>query len=218
VTMALRLYDYAPSANCLKVRLLLARLGHQYERVPVDIFAGETLTDEFARINPARTTPVLELESGEHLQESNAILVYLAEGTPFLPDERVARAHVLRWLFYEQADVVPAIGALRFRLITGRLVPDSRTAAWLHARGHHALQLLDGHLQNRSFLAGDHCTVADLSVFAYTHVAPEAGLELDAYAAVRRWLDRVAAEPGHANDLEPYPPNAQAGVSRSIYD
>ncbi len=214
----MRLYDYAASANCLKVRLLLARLGLEYERVPVDIFAGETLTDGFARINPARTTPVLELDSGDHLQESNAILAYLAEGTSFLPDERVARAGVLRWLFYEQADLIPAIGGLRFRLLTGRLPPDSRTAKRLHAAGHRVLRLLDDHLDARAFLVGDRCTIADLSVFAYTHVAPEAGIELDPYPAVRRWLERVAGEPGHANDLEPYPPNAQAGASRSIYD
>jgi glutathione S-transferase len=216
--MPLRLYDYGASGNCLKVRLLLARLGVEYERVPVDIFAGETLTDEFARINPARTVPVLELDSGEHLQESGAILLHLAEGTPFLPDERVARAQVLRWLFYEQAEVIPPIAGLRFRLITGRLDAESRTAAWLHRRGQHVLQLLDDHLDSRSFLVGDRCTVADLSVFAYTHVAPEAGFELEPYPAVRGWLERVAAEPGHANDLEPYPPNSHVGASRSIYD
>jgi len=115
--MPLRLYDYAASANCLKVRLLLTHLCRPYERVPVDIFDGDTLTDDFARLNPARSTPVLELESGVHLQESNAILVYLAEGTELLPDAAFERAQVMRWLFFEQADLVPAIGGLRFRVM-----------------------------------------------------------------------------------------------------
>jgi glutathione S-transferase len=216
--MPLRLYDYAASANCLKVRLLLARLDRPYERVPVDIFAGETLTDEFARINPARSTPVLELESGEHLQESNAILVHLAEGTDYLPDDPYERAQVLRWLFFEQADLLPAIGGLRFRVLTGRLAPDSPGAQRRRAASGNVLRLLDDHLRTREFLVGNRSTVADLSLFAYTHVAPEAGIDLAPHPAVRAWLERVAGEPGHQNDLEPYPPNARAGASRSIYD
>ena len=118
----LRLYDYAASGNCYKARLLLAQLGRSYERVPVDIFAGETLTDEFERINPARTTPVLETEDG-YLSESNAILVYLAAGTPLLPDDPFELAQVVRWLIYEQTDVTP-IRNLRFVLLVGRLASD----------------------------------------------------------------------------------------------
>jgi len=216
--MPLRLYDYAASANCLKVRLLLARLDRPYERVPVDIFAGETLMDDFARINPARSTPVLELESGEYLQESNAILVHLAEGTDYLPDDPYARAQVLRWLFFEQAALLPAIGGLRFRLMTGRLAPGSAGAERRRAAADGVLRLLDDHLQTREFMVGNRSSVADLSLFAYTHVAPEAGIELAPYPAVQAWLERVAGEPGHANDLEPYPPNSMAGASRSIYD
>jgi glutathione S-transferase len=214
----LRLHDYAASANCLKVRMLLAQLGRPYERVPVDIFAGDTLTDEFARMNPARSTPVLELDSGEFLVESNAILLFLAEGTPLLPSDPVARADVYRWLFFEQADVVPSMGGLRFRLITGRIDPDGDNARSRRAASHDTLAVLDAVLGGRPFLAGADYTVADIGVFAYVHVAPEAGVDLEPYPNVRAWLDRVRAQPGYVYDLEPYPENARPGASRSIYD
>ena len=123
----LRLYDYAASCNCYKARLVLAQLGLEYERVPIDIFAGDTLTDEFARINPARTTPVLETEHG-YLPESNAIITYLAAGTPMLPEDPFERAQVVGWLVFEQTDVIPTMGGLRFRLQVGRLTPDDPAA------------------------------------------------------------------------------------------
>ena len=116
----MRLYDYAASANCYKARLLLALLGRAYERVPVDIFAGDTLTDEFARLNPARETPVLELDDGTVLTQSNAILWFLAEGTPFLPESALERGQVAQWLFFEQERVMSGIGSARFRIMTGR--------------------------------------------------------------------------------------------------
>src|SRR5262245_32791678 len=128
----MRLYDYDASANCFKVRLLLAQLGRDYERVPIDIFAGDTLSDEYARINPARETPVLEVD-GSHLPESNAILCYLADGTEFLPRDPFQRAHVARWLLFEQAYVMATIGALRFRLVTGRWQPEDKPAQRRHA-------------------------------------------------------------------------------------
>src|SRR5437763_623897 len=124
----MKLYDYAASCNCYKARLLLAQLGIEYERVPVDIFDGETLTEEFGRMNPARSTPVLETDDGRFLQESNAILVYLGRGTPLLPDDDFELAQVMRWLVYEQADIVPTIGGLRFRLLAGRLEPSDPRA------------------------------------------------------------------------------------------
>lgn len=216
--MPLRLYDYAASANCLKVRLLLAHLGLPYERVPIDIFNGDTLTEEFARLNPARSTPVLELETGAHLQESNAILVYLAEGTQFLPEAAFERAQVMRWLFFEQADLVPAIGGLRFRVITGRLAPDGAEALRRRAAGHDVLRLLDDHLRARAFMVGETFSAADIGIYGYTHVAPQGGIELAPYPAVRAWIERVEGVPGHINDLAPYPPNAQIGAGRSIYD
>ena len=214
----LRLYDYAPSANCLKVRLLLAHLDRPYERVPVDIFAGETLTDEYAAINPARSTPVLRLEDGSHLAESNAILAYLAEGTPFLSAKRVDRAQTLRWLLAEQTEVMMTMGGLRFRLQTGRIDPDSRGARARHAASLEALGMLDAHLDGRDFFVGDAYSIADIAVYGYAHVAPEAGLSLEPFPAVRRWLARVAEQPGHINDLAPYPPNARSGAGQSIYD
>src|ERR687885_2108047 len=123
----MRLYDYAASCNCYKVRLLLAQLGVEYERVAVDIFAGDTVADGYAAVNPARETPVLEVD-GRHLPESGAILVYLAEGTELLPADRWKRAQVMRWLLFEQTQVMSAIGGLRFRLITGPLWEDQPAA------------------------------------------------------------------------------------------
>ena len=120
MTEHLRLYDYAASGNCYKVRLLLAQLERRYERIAIDIFDGDTLTDEFAQINPLRSTPVLQIGDTRYLIESNAILAYLAEGTVFMPRDPADRAGIVRWLIYEQTDVMPAIGGLRFRLLTGR--------------------------------------------------------------------------------------------------
>jgi glutathione S-transferase len=214
----MRLYDYAASANCLKVRTLVAQLGLDVERVPVDIFGGDTLTDAFAAINPARETPVLEVEPGFFLPESGAILVFLAAGTPLLPDDPLGRAEVVRWLLYEQAAVVPAIGGLRFRLLTGRLSPDEPEARRRRDAGLEVLALLDGHLARHDFLAAGRYTVADVAVHAYVHVAGEAGLDLVAFPAVEAWLARVEAKPGFVDDLEPYPPNARPGAGRSIYD
>jgi len=210
----MKLYDYAASANCYKVRLLLAQLSAEYELVPVDIFSGDTLTEEFAAINPGRTTPVLEDPPGTFLQESNAILLHLWRGTPFLPDD----PQVYRWLFYEQADVVPTMGGLRFRLITGRLAPDDAESLRRRAASYEVLELLDAHLAAREFFVGGRYSVADIGIYGYVHVAGEAGLDLQPYPALRAWLERVQSQPGYVNDLEPYPPNSRVGASRSIYD
>jgi glutathione S-transferase len=210
-----RLYDYAASANCYKARLLLALLGREYERVAIDIFAGETLTDAFAALNPARETPVLELDDGSVVLQSNAIVWYLGEGTPFLPEDALGRAQVVQWLIFEQERVMSGIGGARFRIIAGR-APELVPAKLELARG--ALEMLDAHLSAREWLVGDGPTVADVANFAYTHVAEEAGLALAEHPAVVAWLDRVRALPGFINDLEPYPANAHAGASRSIYD
>jgi glutathione S-transferase len=215
---ALRLHDYPASANCLKVRLLLAQLGRAYERVEVDIFAGATLTDAYARINPFRSTPVLEVAPGRHLIESNAMLAYLAEGTPFLPADPLERAEVIRWLIQEQTDVMPAIGGLRFRLVTGRLAPDDPEALRRREAGERVLDIVAAHLEERRFLVGDAYSIADIAVHAYVHVAGDAGFDLRRWPPVERWLARVAATPGYVDDLAPYPPNARPGAGRSIYD
>jgi glutathione S-transferase len=213
----LRLYDYTASANCYKVRLLLAQLGREYERVPIDIFDGGTLTDEFAALNPLRSTPVLRLDDGRTLIESNAILWYLAAGTPFLPDDAFAQAEVCRWVIYEQSDVMPMIGGLRFRLVTRRFEHGSDEAERRRAGAHEVLGVLDRHLETREFLVGDRYSIADIAVYAYSHVAGEASVDTAGYPAFRRWLARVDATPGFMNDLEPYPPNASALAGRSIY-
>ena len=213
----MRLHDYSASGNCYKVRLLLAQLGREYERVPVDIFGGDTLTDEFGRLNPARETPVLENETGPPLPQSNAILVHLAEGTDLLADDAAERAQALRWLFFEQAEVIPGIAGLRFRLITGRLAPDDPAVKSRRAVGRSALGVLNQHLSDLDFLAGDRYSVADIGNYAYVHVAGDAGFNLDDFPAVREWLGRVEETPGYMNDLDPYPPNAWPGAGRSIY-
>ena len=212
----MRLYDYAASGNCYKVRLALAQLGVRYERVPVDIFAGDTLTAEYARLNPARTTPVLVREGQEPLPESAAILLHLAEGTELLPADPGQRAQVYRWLVFEQTDVIPAVAGLRFRLQTGRIEPDGREAGARRAAGEELLGFLDEHLTGREWVAGEHYSVADIALYGYLHVAHEAGYRVP--AAVGAWLERVAARPGHMNDLQPYPPNARPGAGRSTYD
>jgi glutathione S-transferase len=213
----IRLYDYPASANCYKARLLLAQLGRDYERVEVDIFAGGTLTDEFERLNPHRSTPVLELADGRTLVESNAILLYLADSTPFVPDDAFGRAEVCRWLIYEQTDVMPMIGGLRFRLVTGRIAADSEAAARRSAGAHEALRIVDRQLESRPFLAADRYTIADIAVYAYAHVAAEAGIDTGGYPAFRRWLERVEERPGFMDDLAPYPPNASVLAGLSIY-
>jgi glutathione S-transferase len=216
--MTLRLHDYAASGNCYKVRLLLAQLGREYERVPVDIFAGDTLTDRFGRLNPVRETPVLEEEGADPLPESNAILLHLAEGTDYLSDHPAERAQALRWLFWEQSEVIPALAGLRFRLMTGRLAPDAPGAERRRAGGHSVLGLLDSHLDGRQFMVGERYSVADISLYAYVSVAHEAGFELRQHPAIGEWLKHVEGTPGFMNDFEPYPPNSQVGQSRSIYD
>ncbi|HET6510286.1 MAG TPA: glutathione S-transferase family protein [Baekduia sp.] len=214
----MRLYDYAASANAYKVRLLLAELGRDdVERVAVDIFDGATLTDGYVALNPSRTVPVLELDDGRTLPESGAILWHLAEGTPLLPDDRLDRAQVLRWLLWEQADLVHAIAGLRFRLMTGRLTPEEPAARARHAAALEVLALLDDHLRDRPFLVGDAYTIADVAVYGYAHVASDAGLALEPYPAVVGWLGRVASRPAYMNDLVPYPPNASVLAGRSIY-
>ena len=212
----MRLYDYSASGNCYKVRLLLAQLGLPYERVPVDIFAGDTLTEEFGRLNPARSTPVLVRDGEDPLAESNAILLHLSEGTELLPAEPAARAQAYRWLFFEQADVIPAIAGLRFRLLTGRLSPDDPEARSRRAAGEEVLTLLDEHLAGREFLVDAGYSVADIALYGYVHAAGDAGFTLP--PDVRAWIERVEARPGFMNDLEPYPDNARPGAGRSIYD
>jgi glutathione S-transferase len=212
----MKLFDYAASCNCYKVRLLLAHLGIDYERVPVDIFAGGTLTDEYGRINPMRTVPVLETEQG-YLPESNAILTYLAEGTAYVPDDAWERARVVGWLIYEQTDVVFMVGGLRFRLMVGRWTPDHPEAARRREGALEVLQFLDDHLAEDEFLVGGRYTIADIAVYGYSHRAEEAQLDLEPYPSLRAWFERIESQPGYMEDVEPYGANAAPGAGQSIY-
>ena len=206
----MRLYDYAASGNCFKVRLLLRMLDVEFERVPVDIFAGDTLTCEYAMINPVRETPVLELDSGERITQSSAILWYLAEGTSWLPDERLERGWCAQWLAFEQERVMGGLGGPRFLMVTGRATPDQLERRLEIGRG--ALEVLDAHLTAREWLVGAEPSIADLSLFAYTSVAP-----VEVPDAVTAWLDRVRALPGFVDDFVTYPENARPGAGSSIY-
>jgi glutathione S-transferase len=217
MTRVLRLYDYAASANCYKARLLLAQLGLDYERVAVDIFAGDTTTAAYRAKNPAGRTPVLELDSGETIAESNAILLYLGEGTPFVPEALGERARVWQWLFFEQNLFEPRVGGLRFRKLTGRGGRDPERLAELQSAAEEAMRMLDAHVAGRDFLVGSDYSVADTSLYAYAHVAGEGGLDLERYPGVRSWLARVGRTPRMMNDLQPYPENAGAGRGRSVH-
>jgi glutathione S-transferase len=208
-----KLYDYAASANCYKARLLLAQLGLDYERVPVDIFAGESTTPAYRAKNPAGRTPVLELDSGETVAESNAILLYLGEGTSFVPGDLLDRARVWQWLFFEQNLFEPNVGTARFWRLTGRDAASPEVFAARLEAARAALAVLDAGLRDREFLLGDRYTVADVSLYAYAHVGGEAGIDLAAYPEVTAWLRRVEETPAFLNDLEPYPPNAHAGAA-----
>ena len=211
----LRIYDYAPSGNCYEVRLLLSLLGREYERVPVDIFAGDTLTDEFERLNPARETPVLALDGGHVLLQSNAILWYLGIGTDYLPTDPLAQAMVVQWLLIEQSRVVSTIGAARFFALTGR---SPEQVEGRIRDGRRALDLLDGALRRGGFLVAERPSIADVSVYAYTRKAPDFGIELAEWPSVASWIRRMESLPGFIEDYVPYPENARPGVSRSIYD
>jgi glutathione S-transferase len=211
----MRLYDYAASGNCYKARLLLALLGEPYERVPIDIFAGETLTDEFAAINPARETPVLVLEDGTVITQSNAILWYLAEQSPLLPGTRAARAQVLQWLMFELEYIVRGVATARFWRMTGRA--ESQAIAARVEQGRDGLERLDKHLRESDYLV-ESLSIADIGVFAYAHVADDAGIALDEFPHVSAWCRRIKEEPRFVDDFIPYPPNARPGAGRSIYD
>ena len=189
----LTLHDYLPSGNGYKVRLLLSQLGIRFALAEKDIMKGETRTPGFLAINPNGRIPVLELDDGRFLAESGAILFYLAEGTRFLPEERFARAEVLQWMFFEQYSHEPYIAVARFWTHhLGKAVDAEKIE-----RGYQALDVMERHLGTRRFFVAERYTIADVALYAYTHVAHEGGFDLAAYPNVRGWLGRVAAEPGH---------------------
>ena len=192
------LYDSAVSGNCYKVRLLLAHLGIPYERRELSVVDRSNRDEVLGGLNPAQRVPTLILDDGRPLGESGAILWYFGEGTDFVPTDRYARAQVLQWMFFEQYDHEPAIAVTRFWLkYSGRPEDFADRLEERTAAGHRALAAMEGHLQGRDFLVGDGLTLADIALYAYTHVADEGGFDLEAYPAIRAWLERVAATPGH---------------------
>jgi glutathione S-transferase len=192
------LYDSSVSGNCYKVRLLFAHLGIAYERRTVDVVDRSNRPDLLGGLNPALRVPTLVLDDGRPLGESGAILWYFGEGSRLVPEDRYARAQVLQWMFFEQYDHEPAIAVVRFWLAySGRAEAFADRLEERTAAGYQALAAMERHLDGRAFFVGTGPTIADIALYAYTHVAGEGGFDLDGYPAVRGWLDRVSAMPGH---------------------
>ena len=193
----IHLYDNSDSGNGYKVRLLLAHLGRPYHWTDVDIFSGASRTPEFLAKNPNGSIPTLQLDDGTCLAESNAILWYLAEDSRFVPTDRLGRAQVLQWMFFEQYSHEPYVATPRY--ILRHLPADSPRRAELPARlerGREALAVMERHLSTRQFFVAEQYSIADIALFAYTHVAPQGGHDLAPYPAIRAWISRVAAQPG----------------------
>jgi glutathione S-transferase len=196
----MRLHDNLSSGNGYKVRLLLAHLGLPFERIEYDIDRDETRTARFLEtLNPNGRIPVLETSTGNFLPESNAILFYLADGTPFLPEDRLERARVLQWMFFEQYSHEPNIATPRYWSAHGIEMIEERRLALVGKReqGYAALGVMERHLDGREFFVGDGCSIADTALYAYTHVAHEGGFDLAPFPAVRAWLERCASQPNH---------------------
>lgn len=195
----MRLYQMQDSGNCYKVRLAAHQLGLKLELADVDILKGESRTGAFLKRNPNGRVPTLELDDGRTLPESNAILFWLAEGTPLLPGDRFARAQALQWMFFEQYSHEPYIAVARFWHSIkpgGREEKAAMFPEW-HRRGHDALAVMEQHLSTHDWFAGGAYSVADIALYAYTHVAHEGGFDLAPYAAVNAWLARVQSQRLH---------------------
>jgi glutathione S-transferase len=194
----MRLYDYLRSGNGYKVRLLLHQLGTAFERIEVDLDAGATRRPEFLRLNPNGRIPLLEVEPGKYLSESNAILCYLSEGTAYQPEGRWERAKMLQWMFFEQYEHEPNIATVRYWIVILGCANERREAiAEKEKLGYRALTVMENHLWDHEFFAGSRYSIADIALYAYTHVAHEGGFSLEGFPSILRWLDRVRAQPGH---------------------
>ena len=192
------LYNSPVSGNCYKVRLLFAHLGLEYERRDLDVVDRSNRGDVLGGLNPDLRVPTLVLDDGRPLAESGAILWYFGESTRFVPEDAFDRAKVLQWMFFEQYSHEPAIAVVRF--LVAYSGDAERHAATIETRtvaGYKALDAMEGHLDGKPYLVGDALTLADVALYAYTHVADEGGFDLERYPAIRRWLGRVAAQPGH---------------------
>jgi glutathione S-transferase len=194
----MRLYNSQHSGNCWKVRQILALRGLEYERIEVDVVDRSGRPELLGGKNPALRVPTIELDNGEYLAESNAILWYFGDGSPYVPSEPLARARVLQWMFFEQYELEPTIAVARFWIAV--LGEPEKYASELESKwrgGNRALAALDGHLDGRDWLVGDEFTIADISLYAYTHLAEEGDFDLGRFPHVQTWIDRVAAVPGY---------------------
>ena len=194
----LKVYGDYRSGNCYKVKLMLHLLGREYQWLPIDILKGETQTAEFLAKNPNGKIPVLELEDGTFLWESNAILNFLADGSEFIPNEPRLRTQMLQWQFFEQYSHEPYVAVARFiQLDQG--MPEARREEYevCHVRGHKAFRVMEQQLQRTPYLVGEQYTLADIALYAYTHVAHEGGFDLSGYPAINAWLARIASHPRH---------------------
>jgi len=191
----IRLYDYLPSGNAYKVRLLLTHLERPFERVDRDIIKGETRTEEFLRKFPNGRIPAVELDDGRTLFESNAIVWFFAENTPFLSSDKYERAQILQWMFFEQYSHEPYIAVARFLEMHQDFVDDRRKGlARIIKLGYDALGVMDRHLSSHEWFVGSRYSIADIALYAYTHVAPEGGFDLSRYPAIQKWLARVKSQ------------------------
>jgi glutathione S-transferase len=191
------LYDSRVSGNCYKVRLLFAQLGIAYEREELSVVDRSNRPEVLGDLNPALRVPTLVLDDGRTLAESNAIIHYFAQGSDYLPEDRFDQAKVLQWLFFEQYDHEPSIAVVRFWVCFAASPPPAQEIEARRAGGYRALDALERHLTENDFLVASRYTIADIALYAYTHVAPEGGFDLGRYAQIRAWLERVAARPGH---------------------
>src|SRR5499427_763057 len=193
------LYSMQRSGNSYKARLALAHLRVPYRLIEVDILKGESHTPEFLAKNPNGQVPLLEVAPGRFIAESNAILWYVAGGTPLAPDDRIDRAEALQWMFFEQHSLEPNLGAAYFWLALvkgGRELQQHALEDWMES-GYRALGVMENHLKHHRYFVGDRYSVADIALYAYTHLAHECDFDLTPFPHIRAWLDRVAAEPGH---------------------
>jgi glutathione S-transferase len=192
-----RVFGMTASGNCHKVRVTLDALGLSYQWNEIDPVRGETRTPEFLAMNPNGKVPVLEIEPGTYLPESNAILCYLADGTRLMPSERLAKARVMQWLFFEQYSHEPYIAVARF---LRKLHPDPESQRAVAdnkmAGGYRALEVMEGHLSRAPFFVADRFTIADIALYAYTHAAGDGGFDLARFPALCAWLDRLSSQPG----------------------
>ncbi|WP_293156435.1 glutathione S-transferase family protein [Microcoleus sp. bin48.metabat.b7b8b9.023] len=190
-----KLYEYSPSGNCYKVRLLLTQLNIPFDRTEINILQKESRTAEFLVKNPNGRIPVLEIAPGKFLFESNAIMFYLSEETEFFPTDKFERAQVMQWLFFEQYSHEPFIATSRFWYLTGKAQEYQDALQQKQAPGYAALGVMEQHLEKNDFFVGDRYSIADIGLFAYTHVAGEGGFDLTGFPAIKTWIERIKNQP-----------------------